>query len=53
MTIARTPDGKKTTKNVDLDYILLHIYANLWLKIPKFGESKKNEQLFDISKIGT
>ena len=40
-------------KNVYLDYILLHIYANLWLKILKFGRVKKNRQLFDISKIGT
>ena len=31
--------------------MLLHIYANLWLKIPKFGGVKKIWQLFDISKI--
>ena len=28
-------------KNGILVFILLHIYANLWLKIPKFGGSKK------------
>ena len=38
---------------VVLVYILLHIYANLWLKILKFGGPKKNEQFFDISKIAT
>ena len=30
--------------------MLLHICANLWLKIPKFGGVKKI-RLFDISKI--
>ena len=30
--------------------MLLHIYANLWLKIPKFGGAKKIWH-FDISKI--
>ena len=44
---------KNKTKNGVLVYILLHIYANLWLKIPKFGGVKKNEQLFDISKIAS
>ena len=40
--IARTPDPKTNkTKNGILFYILLHIYANLWLKILKFGGSKK------------
>ena len=40
--IAWTPDPKKkTTKNSILVYILLHIYANLWLQILKFGGSKK------------
>ena len=48
-----TGPQKKTTKNGILVFILLHIYANLWLKIPKFGGVKKNEQLFDISKIAT
>ena len=31
----------KPPKNGVLVFILLHIYANLWLKIPKFGGSKK------------
>ena len=31
--------------------MLLHICANLWLKILKFGGAKKFLQLFDISKI--
>ena len=31
--------------------MLLHIYANLWLKITKFGGVKKIWQLFNISKI--
>ena len=34
-------DLNHLTKNGILDYILLHIYANLWLKIPKFGGSEK------------
>ena len=46
-----TGHKKNKTKNGILVFILLHIYANLWLKIPKFGGVKKNEQLFDISKI--
>ena len=45
-----TGPKKNKTKNGILVYILLHIYANLWLKIPKFGGSKKN---FDISKIAS
>ena len=32
---------KNKTKNGILVFILLHIYANLWLKILKFGGSKK------------
>ena len=44
---------KNKTKNGVLVFILLHICANLWLKIVKFGGVKKNEQLFDISKIAT
>ena len=40
--IAWTLDPKKNkTKNSVLVFILLHIYANLWIKIPKFGGSKK------------
>ena len=31
--------------------MLLHICANLWVKILKFGGVKKIRQLFDISKI--
>ena len=48
-----TGPRKKTPKNSVLVFILLHIYANLWLKIPKFGGVKKNQQLFDMSKIAT
>ena len=54
MAIARTLDpNNNKTKNSVLVFILLHLYAKLWLKIPKFGGVKKNEQLFDISKIAT
>ena len=53
MAIAQVPDQKKNkTKNGVLVYILLHIYANLWLKIQNLG-GQKNQQLFDISKIAT
>ena len=38
--IAWTMDPKKGI----LDYILLHICANLWVKIPKFGGSKKSDK---------
>ena len=48
-----TRPPKNKTKNGILVFILLHIYVNLWLKIPKFYGVKKNEQLFDISKIAT
>ena len=37
-----TRPKKNKTKNGILVYILLHIYANLWLQIPKFGGSKKS-----------
>ena len=36
-----TRPKKNKTKNIVLVYILLHIYANLWLQIPKFEGSKK------------
>ena len=41
----------KHTKNVNLVYILLHISANLWLEIPKFGGSKKMSNFLTSQKL--
>ena len=52
MAIAQTPDPKKNkTKNGILVFILLHLYANLWLKIPKFGGGQKKSATFWHLKI--
>ena len=57
MVIAQTPGPKKDNKKKKKTpwVHILYMNANLWLKIPKFGASKKI-WLFDIwkiSKIGT
>ena len=39
------------TKNGVLVFILLHIYANLWLKILKFGGSKKMSNFLTSQKL--
>ena len=68
MAIAQIQDSP-SQKNCSTDFLFLHIYSNLWLKILKFGGSKKfdnfltsqksaligpaNSQLVTYSKIQT
>ena len=46
-----TGPKKNKTKNGILVFILLHIYANLLLKIQKFGGSKKMSNFLTFQKL--
>ena len=46
-----TGPQKNTPKNGVSVFILLHIYANLWLKIPKFGRSKIMSNFLTCQKL--